>query len=94
MQREIIRTSKFKKDYKRVLAQGKDKEKLAKLLELLVTDSPLPEKHKDHSLKGNWTGNRECHIEPDWLLTYQKTEDNRSLILLLTGTGSHAELFD
>ena len=45
----------------------------------------------DHELKGKWKQHRELHIEPDWLLIYQKKED--LLILELTRTGSHADLF-
>ena len=42
-------------------------------------------------LTGNYTGRRECHIAPDWLLIYQIIETN--LILILTRTGSHSDLF-
>ena len=52
----------------------------------------LPEKYKDHQLKGEWQGFRECHIEPDWLLIY-RIEDNE-LTLYATATGSHADLFE
>lgn len=34
----------------------------------------------------------ECHIKPDWLLIYAKNDDK--LILVLTRTGSHADLFE
>jgi len=51
----------------------------------------LEDKYKDHDLKGNWSGYRECHILPDWLLVYKYNNDD--LILLLTRTGSHSDLF-
>ena len=49
------------------------------------------EKYKDHPLVSNWSGYRECHIQSDWLLIY-KYKDNE-LILSLTATGSHSDLF-
>lgn len=84
----IKRTSQFKKDVKLILRQGKDLQKLLDVVELLQNDKPLPEKLKDHALTGNWAGMRECHIEPDWLLVYEKCES--VLILTLLRTGSHS----
>jgi len=52
---------------------------------------PLDEKYKDHELKGDWDGFRECHIQPDWLLIYLVEDD--ILTLTLVDTGSHADLF-
>ena len=51
----------------------------------------LSEKNKDHSLSGDYIGCRECHITPDWLLIYEIYD--RELILYLTRTGSHSDLF-
>ena len=51
----------------------------------------LPERMRDHQLKGNYHGHRECHIEPDWLLLYRINDGQ--LTLTATRTGSHAELF-
>ena len=63
--------------------------KLREIIELLCNHRPLDFKHKDHDLSGVWKDFRKYHIEPDWLLIYQKTR--RQLILARTGT--HAELF-
>ena len=52
----------------------------------------LSEKYRDHELSGNYSGCRECHIEPDWLLIYEIHNDK--LILILTRTGTHSDLFD
>lgn len=49
----------------------------------------LPPKNRDHSLTGNYTGCRECHIQPDWLLIYRQTDTE----LYLVSTGTHADLF-
>lgn len=86
-------TANFKKDYKKISKQGKDKNKLIKVLETIANGEELEPKYKDHSLTDDkyYKNCRECHIEPDWLLIYQ-IKDNQ-LILLLIGTGSHSELF-
>ncbi|MDO5112242.1 MAG: type II toxin-antitoxin system YafQ family toxin [Clostridia bacterium] len=68
-----------------------DMDLLAEVVETLADGRPLPEKHHDHSLSGDWIGHRECHIEPDWLLIY-KTEEE-VLVLTLTRTGTHSDLF-
>ncbi len=82
-------TSKFKKDFDRIKTQGKDVIKLKILLNKIQSGIPLDVQNKDHALKGNWTGYRECHIEPDWLLIYKTTDDTVSFVR----TGSHSELF-
>ena len=61
------------------------------IVERLSNRIPLEARHKDHALVGNYFGNRECHIEPDWLLIY-RIEEN-VLVLILTRTGTHGDLF-
>ena len=85
-------TTKFKKDYKRVRKQGRPMEEMKAVVDLLADGKPLPDKYDDHDLTGNWIGYRECHIRPDWLLIYKCMDD--VLILSLTRTGSHDELFE
>ena len=91
MKYKVIPTNKFKKEYKLALKRGKKIEKLHEVVELLAKDLDLPASLCDHELKGNWKNHRELHIESDWLLIYQKIED--LLILELTRTGSHSDLF-
>lgn len=81
----------FKKDYKRIVKRGYDMRLLEKVIELLANQKPLPEKNRDHQLSGDYTGCRECHITPDWLLIYEVVDEE--LILYLTRTGSHSDLF-
>lgn len=88
---EIFYTNQFKKDFKKAKKQGKNLEKLKEVLVLLQKQQTLPPKYKDHALTGNYTGTRECHIEPDWLLIYKI--DGDKLILTLARIGSHSELF-
>ena len=84
-------TSTFKKDYKRAIKRGLNIEMLEHIVELLSMGKPLPDKNRDHELSGDWVGHRECHIQPDWLLIYRL--DDNVLILTLTRTGSHSDLF-
>ncbi|MFH0726414.1 MAG: type II toxin-antitoxin system YafQ family toxin [Pseudomonadota bacterium] len=83
-------TSRFKKDLKGAVAQGRDLQRLRKVLEKLAAPEPLPKEFKDHKLKGGWIDFRECHIEPDWLLIYTITDFE----LRPARIGSHSELFD
>ena len=81
----------FKKDFKRIKKRGYDISRLEKIVELLANEVPLPEQFKDHTLSGKYNGFRECHIAPDWLLIYQV--NNNELVLVLSRTGSHSDLF-
>jgi mRNA interferase YafQ len=84
-------TTRFQKDVKRAKKRGYDLSLLTAILKLLAAGQPLPERYRDHALTGDYTGCRECHITPDWLLIYEI--DGGNLILYLTRTGSHSDLF-
>ena len=64
-------TSRFKKDARRAERQGRDMALLRRVVAMLSLGEPLPSKFRDHPLKGNRQGLRECHIETDWLLIYK-----------------------
>ena len=81
----------FKKDYKRIKRRGYDMRLLEKVISILAEGKSLPAKYKDHDLIGNYKGCRECHISPDWLLIYEVID--QELLLYLTRTGSHSDLF-
>lgn len=82
-------STKFKKDYKLCIKRGYDLALLQTAVDTLRIPAALSPKNKDHQLSGNYTGCRECHILPDWLLIYQITDED----LYLVCTGSHADLF-
>ena len=88
---EIKTTKKFEKDLKLAVKRNLDVEKLLAIVFLLSEEKPLPEHCRDHILKGDYKGYRECHIEPDWLLIYDKQETIR--IISLERTGTHSDLF-
>ena len=81
----------FKKDYKRIKKRGYDTRLLEKVVGLLAEGRGLPAEYKDHALSGDYIGCRECHIAPDWLLVYEIIEGE--LLLYLTRTGTHSDLF-
>jgi len=89
---EIKRSSRFKKDYKRIKRRGYDLSLLDSVIELLAKGETLPVEYKDHALIGDLKGFRECHILPDWLLIYRINEG--ILILTLTRTGTHSDLLE
>ncbi len=91
MKYSIERTNQFKNDFKLALKQGLDILKLEKVIEILANGKKLPENYRDHELRGNYKGYRECHIESDWILIYKIRED--VLILSLVRTGTHSRLF-
>jgi len=89
---ELILTGKFKKGLKLARKRGLDIKLLEEVVDKLQYDIPLEAKYKDHALKGDLGGFRECHIQPDWLLIYLK--ENDILTLTLVATGSHSDLLN
>ncbi len=87
----IKTTNQFKKDFKLAQKRHLNTDLLKDIIIKLSNGIPLDEKNRDHALSGNWIGHRECHILPDWLLIYRIEED--VLILTLSRTGSHSDLF-
>lgn len=92
MKYELILTGKFKKGLKLAKKRGLNINLLDEIVEKLLNGIPLDEKNKDHELKGQYKGFRECHIQPDWLLIYLLEDD--VLVLTLVDTGTHSELFN
>lgn len=84
-------TTQFKKDYKAAVKRSYGIELLDEIISKLANGEALAEKHRDHNLTGNWSGFRECCILPDWLLIYRV--ENDVLVLTLTRTGTHSDLF-
>jgi mRNA interferase YafQ len=84
-------TSRFKRDYKALMRRGLRVELLDGIIAKLAQGIALDASHRDYGLTGDYAGHRECHITPDWLLIYRVDED--VLVLSLTRTGSHSDLF-
>ena len=88
---DLVTTAQFRKDLKRIRKRDYDLSKLDDVLQTLLAEKPLLEKHRDHDLAGDYKGFRECHIEPNWLLIY--AVDKGKLILTASRTGTHSDLF-
>ena len=88
---DLVMTTQFRKDLKRINKRGKDLSLLKDVLQTLREEQALEEKYHDHALTSNYIGFRECHIQPDWLLVYAINKEE--LILTASRTGSHSDLF-
>lgn len=91
MMLQLETTGQFRKDYKRVKKRGYDMNLLENVIQTLLEEMLLAAKYRDHSLTGNYTGFRECHVLPDWLLIYAIKQDK--LVLTASRTGTHSDLF-
>ena len=91
MKYDIVITNQCKRDIKLARKQGKNIDLLFEVADLLSEGKKLDPKYKDHALSGDYNGKRECHLEPDFLLIYEKRE--REIVLYLVRVGSHSELF-
>lgn len=89
---QVKTTNKFNKDLKTVAKRGFNIDDLKEVINILKIKGKLPAKYKPHKLTGNYVGHWECHIKADWLLIWK--QNNKELILLMTDTGSHSDLFD
>lgn len=87
----IVSSTKFKKDLKRTAKRGYNIDLLEEVVTMLANEEELPAKYHDHQLTGSYECFRECHIQPDWLLIYRV--DGEDLMLFLSRTGSHSDLF-
>ena len=87
--RTFSRTSQFKKDVKRAVKRGWNLAKLREVMDWLMEGDPMPPAWRDHALRGEWSGSRDCHIEPDWVLIYTLIGNH----VHFERTGSHSDLF-
>ena len=88
---EITTTKRFEKEVRLCKKRGYEMQSLRRAIKLLEETGHLPMEYKPHKLKGDLEGTIECHINPDWLLIYEKTEKIKLIRLLRTGT--HADLY-
>lgn len=80
----------FSRQLKKAKKRGKDMEKLKKIIkDFLLPGKILPPHYRNHKLLGTYKDCWECHIEPDWLLIYKKTDKE----IIFVATGTHSDLF-
>jgi len=88
---KISFTNQYLMDLELIKRRKLPKLELDGVIKILVEEQRLPPKYKDHALKGDFMGYRECHIRPNWLLMYKI--DKKILTLVLIRTGTHSDLF-
>ncbi|MFS2114344.1 type II toxin-antitoxin system YafQ family toxin [Herbaspirillum frisingense] len=88
-------TRDFLNDWQRLSHSGRyDMNRLKEAMTLLIAnDGPLPPEWLDHSLAGDWTGHRECHIGGDFLLIYTLDDSGKSGLVVFVRSGTHSDLF-
>ncbi|MBQ9294244.1 MAG: type II toxin-antitoxin system YafQ family toxin [Bacteroidaceae bacterium] len=84
-------SNQFKKDFRRCIKRGLNMQLITDAMDLLADTGTLPAQYHPHRLSGNRQGQWECHIQPDWLMTWEQNETE--LILLFLQTGTHSDLF-
>jgi len=84
-------TRRFKKEFLLMKKQGRDIEKLVKVIKMIINEQPLPPERENHPLHGKWEGACDCHIQGDWVLVYEIDDAERKVIF--HRTGSHSDLF-
>ena len=89
--RTVSYTKLFIKDWDRLTKSGRyDMKRLKEVMLLLIANNgPLPPEWKDHELKGEWAGHRECHAGGDFLLIYVLDDSQ----VVFSRAGTHSELF-
>ena len=80
----LHRSSRFKKDYKKLNLKPKYQEILKDTIEKLMKGEPLDERLYDHPLIGDWKNYRGLHIMGDLVLVYKLTKDEVRLARLNT----------
>ncbi len=89
MLKKAIYERRFEKEVKIAQKRGFGLPKLQHIMQLLLEGKALSAKNRNHKLHGDFIGYWECHIEPDWLLIYKKSD----IEIVFARTGTHADLF-
>ena len=89
MKYELDSANSFKRSFKKKKLTDEETMAYIEVMYKLLNGEELDNKYKDHSLKGNFSGYKECHIKPDLLLIYRIKDE----VLELVDIGSHSELF-
>lgn len=91
MEYTVIISNQFKKDFRRCIKRGLDMKLITDAMDLLKATGKLPAQYQPRPLKGDHKGQWECHIQPNWLMTWEQHDNELTLLFLETGT--HADIF-
>ena len=87
--KDIQKTTRFRKDFKRMTSRGYDMDLLREVIDVLRKGKMLDEKYLNHQLEGRWMESYDCHLLPDCVLIYRTTKDS----VILQAMGTHSDLF-
>ncbi len=86
----------FSRDLKRLAKKHIDDKPLEEVISLILENTAasqieLIQRHKMHTLAGQWSGSYECHVcnIGDWLLVWMEADG----IAYFQRTGSHDDIF-
>ena len=85
-------TNRIKRQLHLLQKRGYDMSLFKEVVGMLLDGVPLPAKYRDHPMRGDRRGYRDCHIQNDWVLIYKI--DKGVLKLILSETGTHSDLLD
>lgn len=84
-------SNRFNKDLKRCMKRGLNLKLIKDAIDLLAEKGSLPQEYRPHKLVNQKLDIWECHIQPDWLMTWEQNDIELTLLFLQTGT--HSDLF-
>ena len=90
MRYKVVSSTRFEKDLKRCVRRGLNMRLIYEAIHILEEEGSLPLRYRPHKLKADKRGIWECHIQPDWLMTWE--QDDMQLTLLFLQTGTHSDL--
>ena len=85
-------TNRIKKELHLLEKRGYDMSLFKEAVDMLLDGVKLPVKYRDHPLRGDRRGYRDCHIKDDWVLIYKINMG--VLTLILSETGTHSDLLE
>ncbi|MBR0178239.1 MAG: type II toxin-antitoxin system YafQ family toxin [Bacteroidales bacterium] len=88
---QINYSNRFNKDLKRCMKRGLNLKLIKDAIDLLAEKGSLPQEYRPHKLVNQKLDIWECHIQPDWLMTWEQNDIELTLLFLQTGT--HSDLF-
>ena len=89
MKYRLFKTNQFKRSFKKLKLTDNEEQTFIDVVYKLLNDITLDKKYREHTLKGNYQGFKECHLKPDLLLIYIIEDD----VLKLVDIGTHSDLF-
>ena len=88
---QVKYSKRFDQNLKLCEKRGLNMQLIFEAIQLLAVNGSLPAKYRPHKLSGDMDGIWECHIQPDWLMTWEQIDTQLTLLFLRTGT--HSDLF-